>query len=63
MYHSLRSGTWHATLAETLQAAAGFQAEECLRDTITKHRGEYLMLVEGSVPLAEDGCYCVVGGR
>jgi hydrogenase small subunit len=48
---------------ETLQAAAGFQAEEVLRDTISKYPGEYLMLVEGSVPLAEDGCYCVIGGR
>ena len=48
---------------ETLQAAAGHQAEEILHDTITKHRGEYLMLVEGSVPLAADGCYCVVGGK
>lgn len=48
---------------ETLQAAAGHQAEEILRDTITRYRGEYLMLVEGSVPLAADGCYCVVGGR
>jgi hydrogenase small subunit len=48
---------------ETLQAAAGFQAEEILRDTIAKYPGEYLMLVEGSVPLAADGCYCVVGGR
>lgn len=48
---------------ETLQAAAGYQAEEILHDTITKYRGEYLMLVEGSVPLGADGCYCVVGGR
>src|SRR6478752_1366309 len=48
---------------ETLQAAAGFQAEEILQDVITKHKGEYLMLVEGSVPLAADGCYCVVGGK
>lgn len=48
---------------ETLQAAAGHQAEEILHDTITKYRGEYLMLVEGSVPLAADGCYCVVGGK
>jgi hydrogenase small subunit len=48
---------------ETLQAAAGFQAEEILQDTITRYPGEYLMLVEGSVPLAADGCYCVVGGR
>lgn len=48
---------------ETLQAAAGHQAEEILHDTITKYRGEYLMLVEGSVPLGADGCYCVVGGK
>lgn len=48
---------------ETLQAASGYQAEEILQDTITKYRGEYLMLVEGSVPLGADGCYCVVGGK
>ncbi len=48
---------------ETLQAASGYQAEEILHDTITKYRGEYLMLVEGSVPLGADGCYCVVGGK
>ena len=48
---------------ETLQAASGHQAEEILHDTITKYRGEYLMLVEGSVPLAADGCYCVVAGK
>jgi hydrogenase small subunit len=48
---------------ETLQAAAGHQAEEILQDVITKHKGEYLMLVEGSIPLGADGCYCVVGGK
>ena len=48
---------------ETLQAASGHQAEEILHDTITKYRGEYLLLVEGSVPLGADGCYCVVGGK
>jgi hydrogenase small subunit len=48
---------------ETLQAAAGHQAEENLQDVITKYRGEYLMLVEGSVPLGADGAYCVVAGK
>ena len=48
---------------ETLQAAAGHQAEEALRDPITKYKGEYLILVEGSVPLADDGVYCVIAGR
>ncbi len=35
---------------ETLQAAAGHQAEEALHETMKKYNGEYLMLVEGSVP-------------
>lgn len=48
---------------ETLQAAAGHQAEEALHETMTKHKGEYLMLVEGSIPTAEDGVYCCIGGR
>jgi len=48
---------------ETLQAAAGRQAEEALRETMTKHKGEYLMLVEGSIPTEDDGVYCCIGGR
>ena len=40
---------------ETLQAAAGKQAEEALHATMTKYKGEYLMLVEGSVPTADGG--------
>ncbi len=48
---------------ETLQAAAGKQAEEALHATMTKYKGEYLMLVEGSIPTAEGGVYCCIGGR
>jgi len=48
---------------ETLLAAAGTQAEDCLRDTITKYKGEYLLCIEGSVPLAENGVFCCIGGR
>ena len=48
---------------ETLQAAAGFQAEKCLSDTIKNHPGEYILLVEGSVPLKDDGVYCMIAGR
>ena len=48
---------------ETLQAAAGHQAEEALHETMTKYKGEYLMLVEGSVPTEDDGVYCCIGGR
>src|SRR5512136_1138507 len=48
---------------ETLQAAAGKQAEDALHNTMKKYKGEYLMLVEGSVPTADDGIYCCIGGR
>ena len=48
---------------ETLQAAAGHRAEEALQETMTKYKGEYLMLVEGSIPTEADGVYCCIGGR
>lgn len=47
----------------TLQAAAGHRAEEALQKTMKEHQGEYLMLVEGSVPTADGGVYCCIGGR
>jgi hydrogenase small subunit len=47
---------------ETLQAAAGHQAEACLHDTIQNYPGQYILLVEGSVPMADEG-YCTIGGR
>jgi len=48
---------------ETLQAAAGHQAEEALHNTMNKYKGEYLMLVEGSVPMNDGGIYCTIAGR
>jgi len=48
---------------ETLQAAAGHQAEAALKSTMEKYKGQYLMLVEGSIPTEEDGVYCCIGGR
>lgn len=48
---------------ETLMAASGFQAEEALHNTMTKYKGEYILCVEGSVPVAADGVYCMIGGK
>lgn len=48
---------------ETLQAASGHQAEKSLHDSITKNKGKYILLVEGSVPLLDDGICCTIGGR
>ena len=46
---------------ETIMAAAGRQAEEAKHATI--QAGGYLLVVEGSISLADDGGYCCIGGR
>ena len=48
---------------ETLQAAAGHQAEAALHETMEKYAGQYIMLVEGSVPTKDNGVYCTIAGR
>lgn len=35
---------------ETIMAAAGFQAEKSLHDAIKKHKGNYILMVEGGIP-------------
>jgi len=47
---------------ETLMAAAGQQAEENLHQTMEKYYGEYLLMVEGSVP-TKNNTYCCIGGK
>ena len=47
--------------SETLMAASGFQAEAALKNTLEKYKGEYILCVEGSVPLGADGVYCMIG--
>jgi hydrogenase small subunit len=49
--------------SETLQAAAGHQAEKCLQDTLKNFAGKYILLVEGSVPTEDGGIHCTIGGR
>ncbi|HKK27872.1 MAG TPA: hydrogenase small subunit [Gemmatimonadota bacterium] len=48
---------------ENLQAAAGSAAEAALHRAMEDHKGEYILVVTGSVPLAEDGIYTMIGGR
>ncbi|MBN8837762.1 MAG: hydrogenase small subunit [Sphingobacteriia bacterium] len=48
---------------ETLMAASGVQAEQAMKNTMTKYKGQYILCVEGSVPMAADGVYCMIGGK
>lgn len=48
---------------ETLMAAAGHQAEAAMQKTMKDYHGQYVLCVEGSVPEAADGVYCMIGGK
>ncbi len=48
---------------ETLSAAAGFQAEQAKQDAMAKYAGQYILVVEGAIPVAEGGIHCTIGGR
>ncbi|MBK6403788.1 MAG: hydrogenase small subunit [Holophagales bacterium] len=48
---------------ETLLAGAGHQAEKCLEDAMKAHEGKYVLVIEGAIPLKDDGIYCKIGGR
>lgn len=48
--------------SDTLMAAAGFQAEAAIEESIKRNYGKYIMLVEGSIPMGNPG-YCTIGGR
>ena len=48
---------------ETLSAAAGFQVEEAKQAAMKKYAGQYVLVVEGSLPTKDNGIYCMIGGR
>lgn len=48
---------------ETVMAAAGHQAEDTLQDTIKKHDGKFICVVEGGIPTKDGGIYCKIGNR
>ncbi|WP_070966102.1 hydrogenase small subunit [Vibrio sonorensis] len=48
---------------EVLSAAAGHQVEENKHHAIQKYAGEYVLVVDGSIPVKDGGVYCVVAGK
>lgn len=48
---------------ETLMAPAGSMAEKSRNDVVTQYAGQYITVVEGSIPTAHNGVYCTIGGR
>jgi hydrogenase small subunit len=48
---------------ENLQAAAGHAAEKALHDAMEANKGQYILVVTGSVPMSDDGMYLTIAGR
>ncbi|MDO5043696.1 MAG: hydrogenase small subunit, partial [Coriobacteriia bacterium] len=48
---------------ETLAATAGTQFNGHLEEVMEQYKGQYILAVEGAVPLAENGIYCMVNGK
>jgi hydrogenase small subunit len=49
--------------AEVVMAAAGHQAEAAKQAAMEKYQGQYILIVEGSIPQGAGGAYCTVGGE
>nr|CRH04377.1 Uptake hydrogenase small subunit precursor (Hydrogenlyase) (Membrane-bound hydrogenase small subunit) [Candidatus Magnetococcus massalia] len=48
---------------QTLDAGAGHIVEEIKKHSMEENKGKYLLVIEGSIPLADNGIYCKVGGQ
>ncbi len=48
---------------ETIMAPSGKMAEKSLMDVVKNQKGKYFAIVEGAIPLKDDGIYCTIGGR
>jgi len=48
---------------DTLQAAAGHQAEAIRKQMMVDYDGEYVLAVEGNAPTKDGGVYCLVAGE
>jgi hydrogenase small subunit len=48
---------------ETIMVPAGHMSVKSLEDTVRDFAGQYVCVVEGSIPTGDGGVYCGIGGR
>jgi len=49
--------------SETLNVGAGRQADEFRANSISENKGNFILVVDGSIPVKDGGIYCKIGGR
>jgi hydrogenase small subunit len=48
---------------ETLLAGCGKQAEDWRVKSMKENKGRYILVVDGSIPVKDNGIYCKIGGK
>ena len=48
---------------ETLLAASGKSACQACESAMEENRGKYILVVEGAVPVSDDGTFCTIAGK
>jgi NiFe hydrogenase small subunit HydA len=48
---------------ETLLAASGYQAEECLEEALETFPGKFICVIEGAIPMGMGGKYLTIGAK
>jgi [NiFe] hydrogenase small subunit len=48
---------------EAIMAPSGEAAEKSLHETISKHPGKFICIVDGSIPTADNGVYGMIAGK
>ena len=48
---------------ETIMVPAGRMSEQSLNDTMAQYPGQYVCVVEGSIPTRDGGIHCMIRGR
>ncbi len=48
---------------DTIMAASGDAAEKAMRDSVKKHKGKFICVVDGAIPTADGGVYGMMHGE
>ena len=48
---------------QTLDAGAGHQVEEIKKQVMKENQGKYLLVVEGAIPVKDNGIFCKIAGE
>ncbi|MDD2902822.1 MAG: hydrogenase small subunit [Syntrophales bacterium] len=48
---------------EALSTPSGHLAEEAKKKAIAANKGKFILVVEGAIPMKDNGIYCQIGGR